>query len=444
VGVKIIDKLMYIGLTIMVILSFYLTYLIWLTPASKSSALLNNIEKDESSEVKNYKNTEDIFLPLNLTRFKKEATTQTNSESLIKQGQAMVKENKYDRFTLDSFDSEDEFFEATTVKEGIEMAFADAFPIQSYLALLQKKVSFDSSINEESFAFNRIQIDYKQKIIRFLNPLKLEFFEAEITSNFPEEESIYNDSSDNWHTVSNAISQKEGIEFYSESPLELTVYSYISSTRPYTVFRDAFFTNPKDIRSSDDTEDLKFYDGSESLLIQQEQQRMNFQGIISADQQFDIYKKSYDYIRGLGTNFGSLRLFDRKENVINYRIFVEGFPVFGENSEGVIRVGFSDGGQDYQKNVSIQASLNTIQVPIPSEQKVELPAASTVLENLEKLGIDEKDRPRLLIGYTWRNLEDTEVVDLKPGWYINYKGTWYLYDQLVAELKEEGGSDNGL
>src|SRR5699024_9543227 len=252
---------MYIGLTIMVILSFYLTYLIWLTPASKSSALLNNIEKDESSEVKNYKNTEDIFLPLNLTRFKKEATTQTNSESLIKQGQAMVKENKYDRFTLDSFDSEDEFFEAITVKEGIEMAFADAFPIQSYLALLQKKVSFDSSINEESFAFNRIQIDYKQKIIRFLNPLKLEFIEAEITSNFPEEESIYNDSSDNWHTVSNAISQKEGIEFYSESPLELTVYSYISSTRPYTVFRDAFFTNPKDIRSSDDTEDLKFYDG---------------------------------------------------------------------------------------------------------------------------------------------------------------------------------------
>src|SRR5699024_12499170 len=102
---------MYIGLTIMVILSFYLTYLIWLTPASKSSALLNNIEKDEASEVKDYKNTEDIFIPLNLTRLKKEATTQTRSDSLIKQGQAMVKENKYDHLTLDSFDREDDLFD---------------------------------------------------------------------------------------------------------------------------------------------------------------------------------------------------------------------------------------------------------------------------------------------------------------------------------------------
>ncbi len=439
-GVKLIDKLMYVGLTAMVLISFYLTSMIWLTPASKSSEMIDDVDKSETTQVDTYKSATDVFLPLFLTRFEGDQLAQTNSESLIKEMQSLINKNKYEQFQLKKFDSKGQLNEAIKTQKGLDMNFVDAFPLTSYLDVLQKKLSFEREVEEDSFSFTHIQVDLTKNQLRFIDTKKNQVLEAAITSKEDPFKKVYEDTSANWHTTTAKGEELlPTIVLSGDEPLELAVYSYISSTRPYTVFRDAFFTDPKELRSNDDTDDLKLYDGSESLVIQQDQQQMNFQGMIDVEQNFDGYQRSYEYIRGLGTNYGSLRLFNVQGATFNYRIFVEGFPVFGEESEGVITVSFSENGQDCQKNVGIRANLNTIQVPIPSDQKVELPGVATILQNLTDVGAQTEKIATVLVGYTWENLEDTGVVDLLPSWYINYDEKWYAYKDLLSELQEKDG-----
>ena len=63
-----------------------------------------------------------------------------------------------------------------------------------------------------------------------------------------------------------------------------------------------------------------------------------------------------------------------------------------------------------------------------------------VIETLYYKGLDTTLVESLLIGYQWKNLEDTGVVDLIPNWYIKYDNQWYRYEalfQLLAEEEEE-------
>ena len=193
------------------------------------------------------------------------------------------------------------------------------------------------------------------------------------------------------------------------------------------------------MRSNDSTSELNFFDNTGSMSIQQEARTVDFHGVMAIDDSFSIYSKSYQYIRELGTSYGSLRLFDQSKNQVDYRMFVEGYPVFSTNEDGKITVRFVDNGQENQKNVDIRASMNMFQVPIPSDIEISLPASHDITEKLYLYGMDSDELGMMLIGYSWRNVQDTGVVDLEPEWYIQYGDQWYSYQELLDKLQESEG-----
>ena len=85
--------------------------------------------------------------------------------------------------------------------------------------------------------------------------------------------------------------------------------------------------------------------------------------------------------------------------------------------------------------VNIQTSLNTIQVPIPSDEEVELASTNEIIQQLKAKGADSNKIGSVIVGYTWQNVKETNrVVDLLPEWYVKYKDNWYSANDLLEKL----------
>lgn len=99
---------------------------------------------------------------------------------------------------------------------------------------------------------------------------------------------------------------------------------------------------------------------------------------------------------------------------------MEGFPVFSNDLKGQvdIRITNNDGAAP---SVTINTSVNTIQVPIPSEEEVTLESTEKLIKRLEAAGAKKEKIQSAVIGYTWQTIEEVkQVVDLSPEWYVLY------------------------
>lgn len=438
---KLMERFVRFGLVAMIALSFFLTYLIWLSPTNRDL----DTEKEMNSELQNEQNAKDsseIFLPLRLTRISNENIQETNTESFIKRVQTLLSDADYQEAELIKYSTKEEYATAATLMNGIEMTYAAALPLEVYLTTFDVGLPTTNAIRRDR-AFLQIQIDLETEKIRFLNRIEQTIIEADITSEVNDFQEIFRDDTAAWVDVFRD-SELKFYQYYTYETVKLPMFSYISAFRPYTVFRDSFFTNPKNIRSNDASANLNIYDGSESMNIRQNQQLVTYRGTTKIENTVDMYDQSYRYIRGLGTNYGSLRLFDQSQSMMDYRIFVEGFPIFSNQDEGRIQLNFSNNALGNQRIVEIRAALNTIQVPIPSENERELPSSHSVVSNLIAYGADKELIEMIIVGYNWRNLEDSGVVDLEPNWYVKYEGIWVQYHQLLNQLQESEGPLNGL
>lgn len=428
------DKILHLILIVMIGLSFYLTYLIWVSPVSHEP-LVGDGSVESLPEDKPLKVPEDVFLPLKLRHQGEEINQETQNEGLLKKTQALIDSSNYSDGKLITHENILDFQRRVAMKSGIELSYALSVPLKEYLQLFRLDLSVpDGQI--ESFKFSKIQVDFENEKIRFLNDKSLSVIEAQLESNRNNLIELVKQSDVQWVNLEKNQTFLEN-HYLTKDALKLKKYSYISSTRPYTLFRDAFFSNPKSVRSNSSVFDTYLYEGSESLTIKQHQEIIHFQGSTMTEMPFDIFSTSFNYVKKIGSSYGSTRMIDQRQNEIDYRIFVEGFPIFGEKSEGLISFDFKESNEINEMNVSIQGNLNSLQIPIPSEEVVVLPASQEVIEALYYKGLDTNLVQIILIGYEWKNLEDTGVVDLIPNWYIKYEEKWFSYEELLQSLTEE-------
>lgn len=426
---------LWVGLVLMIALSFYLSYLIWASPASEDQTLVEETEDtDATQEQGDYVDADEIFLPIKAVHVTDSGAKASNTEPLLEDLQKDISQASFDSLTIQSYDSSAQLAQHTALTDGIEIDYASLFPLKNYIDFFDIDLPFEEDGEEGSFKFQIVQIDFSEKKIYFINKEEQLSAEAQLTSSLSNINDTLQEESIDWYDVVKDEAL-DFFEYFNEEPVKLKKFSYIASSRPYTIFRDAFFTDPKNLRSNEDTEDLNIYDGSESMVIEPDNQRVDFQGVVSGED-FDQYKDSYQYVRELGTSYGSVRFLDNIKNRLDYHIFVEGFPVFSDDDEGKFSVAFSNSGQEGQHSVEVRANLNTIQVPIPSDSEIEVPSGKVVLENLYYAGADPEKMHSLVVGYNWKNIEDTGVVDLEPGWYVQYDDKWFSSEDLMQQLQE--------
>lgn len=432
---RISEKVMRLGLILMIALSFYFSYMIWLNPTGNSS-VSDDPDTTVNPSVQTYKQKSDLFLPLYLTWQDDDAIKETNSETLIREIQGEIDQGTISDLVVKTYDDEADFTKAVTLSQGISLNYYTSFYLNDYAETFEMDISFQNKEDGSDLPFTRIHFDLDSDAIQFIDLDKMRIIEGTIDWDKSEVKSLLADNPREW-TAMQQDEIQDSNQFYTQDTIKLKKYSYYSSTQSQSLFREAFFNYPKDVKINDDSVDTYYYEGGQNMTVMQDQQLVKFETTIAESEEADLAMLSADYITRLGNNFGTIRYFDQLDKHLEYRVFVEGYPVFSSGSQGVINVAFSDSGQTGSREMSISASLNAIQVPIPSDTEVELPSSMTVKENLLAAGAENDQLAQIIVGYQWGEIKDAPLVNLTPAWYINYDAQWISYDSLLDKLAEK-------
>lgn len=431
---RISEKVIRVGLILMIALSFYFSYMIWLNPTGNSSGS-EDTDTTVNPSVQTYKQKSDLFLPLYLSWQEDGEIKETNSETVVRAIQEEINQSSISDLTVKAYDDEADFAKATALTQGISLSYYTSFYLEDYEETYDLDLSFNDKGEEDHLPFRRIQFDLNAHTIQFIDLEKNQVIEGSIDWDEAQVKSLLADNPREWTEMQQDDTENSN-QFYTKDTIKLKKYSYYSSTQSQSLFREAFFNSPKDVKINDDSVDTYYYQGGQNMTVLQDQQLVKFETTISESEDVDLAMLSADYIKRLGNNFGTIRYFDQQDKHLEYRVFVEGYPVFSSGSQGVINVTFSDSGQTGSREMAISASLNAIQVPIPSETEVELPSSLTIKQNLLAAGAEPDQLGQIIVGYQWGEIKDAPLVNLTPEWYINYDAQWISYDNLMDKLTE--------
>lgn len=430
---KATEKIVRIGLILCVLLSLYFSVSIWVSSSKKEQPVKNDPKL--ATAVVNERIETDVFLPLCLIRRQDGNSKMNNSENLITTIQKEIKKSTFGELVQTVQGNSEQFEKYLLMDQGFELLYEGSFLLSEYVSVYNVDFELiDINGGSEDIFFTNLQVDLSQNKIRFLDFSRKNVYEASISIDQEKVLALMNREDLQYNQISEQQTLA-GKYYYLSEELKMKKYSYILASQPVTKFRNAFFSNTEDIQTNEDSKDLSYTSGNERLIAEENLGTIHFNGELTARTAADtIYSDSFNYVKKLGTNMGNIRYFDRVNTKINYRTFVEGFPVFSENDKGQVRITIENDKAE-KTNVVIETSIDTIQVPIPSEEEVVLKSTESLLEKLAVNGADPVKINSMVIGYTWHKIEEiTQVVDLTPEWYIRYDDIWYSEHELLEQL----------
>ncbi|HAP7495899.1 TPA: hypothetical protein IVO98_000941, partial [Enterococcus faecium] len=324
---RISEKVVRIGLILMVALSIYFSYAIWLSPAGKSSI---NVDETNTQMIESQSNrkTSEVFLPLHVTWHHSGMIQETNSENLVYRLQLIIDKARFGKLSEVVSGDKSQFEQVKNLNSGFELAYNAPFLLREYKEAFDLDLDVSNLAKEsENMYFTRIQFDQGNKKIRFLNYSNHLVYEANISLNWTDINKELTAKDTKWTEMTTEPSTID-TQYATKHSIKLKKYSYILSQQPYTLFRNAFFQKPDSVKNNDESNELIFYGGNETMSIHSETQVVDFRGELPEKKEnASVFSESFPYISKLGSSLGNLRYFDRSDNTIDYRIFVEGFPV---------------------------------------------------------------------------------------------------------------------
>lgn len=430
---KIVDKLIRFALITMIIISLFLSWKIWRNSDNKQLTKKQN-EVTENTTLQ--KKPADVFLPVSLIYHDKAGKhLYSNKEGLLQSlTRQLLEQSNGDMVgTGKKIDPLKE-------KETFELTLPNELSLAYFLDINHKKVSDDV---KGATKFSRLVVSLNEKKLCFVDNDYKEVYQMALKSDNQIFKKILADSANRFVEVVPRLTE-QGLSYDFSDEIKLPKYSYILATQSYNVFSKAFFLSTADVISDkDDVEstDIKLVNSDgDAMDVIFESGEVIFKGRMinesSEKQHSTIFENSFQYLKNLGNSLGSIRYYEGNDKKITYRNYVEGYPVFGDSSKG--QINFSKN----QKGIEIKLNQQTIQVPIPSDDKVEIPSTQTVIDTLNYYGIETEDIQGLQIGYTWlSNQETTQVVDLTPEWYIKLDNKWQSLDEVESAIKKEAAAN---
>lgn len=435
VGLKYLSRGIRLGLVTLIALSFYLSYLIWLSPERNDESQ----EQEMSQKITDIRPKEELFLPTRVAYHNGKEISTSNSPAILLSLHHFLKNQEIRRLQIYTYEDEEALLKNLSKENYVSFDYLSKMKLNEYLSVYQLQISNSDKQRLKNSYFDEIRLNFGQKQLSFINHDDQQVFKFHLQMDLTQIENYLKKHQKQFQLHEGEFKMVSG-QVYSKDPIKLQLYSYISTDQPYTLFRDAFFLNTRDIKVNDDTNDALVLSNHQGdiLSISLNDQMVNFRANQVDFHNQNMYSVSADYVSRLGTNLGQLRFFQREDKKIIYRAFVEGYPLFRKDDNGKIVVSFSDLGQGNTRNMEISGNLTTLQVPIPSDKTKTLPGALTICEKLQSLGI--KALPEMTIGYLWEEIQDTGVVDLTPTWFAYYQNQWLPYDELVQILSNGKGA----
>ncbi|MEQ2527887.1 hypothetical protein EKG37_22820 [Robertmurraya yapensis] len=416
-------------LTILIVMSIYLTWSIW-TYQPKNELMddpsfVPSVEISESREINQVIKPVQIYYHHDNEHY---GTTQISEIDRI------IKEISTWSFAEleDVTNQTGNLSEFIYEKGHAQIVFPDLVPMEVYKNVLGIKDENTASVTFDQIIIDLNNINKQNGNVYFVSTTDHRVFRTSVTASFITnfKEDYFEKGSANKYFAPYAletVSENHKLLVLSE-PVTINAYNYLLDVIETTKFRDALFRNPDPVRRNSTDAGEEYKDSSTLLSVNMKTNTLLY---VDTTQEKDVtidsshlLQQSIDFVnghKGWTDNYYFVGI-DELEQTVSFRIYDSaGHPIFSDN-------GMSEILQIWGKTSIYQYLRNNFILdnqPVESSA-VELMSGVDTLKRLkERENIEPEFIQELVLGYEMKRTNGDPLIHLEPSWYYKYKDQWW-------------------
>ena len=418
-----------IALTVVVLLSLFISWIVWTNPFPFEGARHESLNNNQSQQY-TPQSMGDVYLPTKAVETDKKGTQNqlySPKANLILSVKKELGNWKLGRTNVVKQNNSDVYLSYLRRRNSLMLTYPDEVPSSVFNETFSQSIDTDR-VNQ----INHIVIPLNgQHEIYLLGDHHYSVYRVRV------EQGKFNHirqllKSMEQIPVDHKIINGVAVMMYPRS-FELPALGYqITAQNIDTLSASLMSTNQHTtITANRNDHETTYTDGTNRRLIFNHQDgTIKYENYLSKDDREStgqIFPHFYNKLTAIGIPLDNLRYDEVSEHGrrLNYRAYVNSFPIFNSNGYGEVTLESTSGG-----NERFWLSLYSLQVPLPSDhQMVKLPSSTDVINQLHATN-RMRDIKDLRVGYVWKNNNDNRVVKLVPTYFIKYRGHWVEYTEL--------------
>lgn len=423
----------------LVAISLFLTVRILSTPSTVG--LSQNSATSVSANLTNTKKVEDVFAPIRMIVHTDKRMYLTQMPEIMRSVNELLSESVFNGIEGVSTYTKEEYDALILSPTQLEIRFAEEVPLEllsRYFTNLQEdyygesigRIIFNSKEEDPVYLLN----DETKQVFTVARP-------ANLLQSLVE---LYEGRKEAYAEVE-SYETELAISYLPIEAITIQKLVYLVEKPSNSYFIDLLFDDTTDLKDNGSDEFVSYSDNISELSIDKETGQLSYyRNILDAEDlpDYRLIRDSFHEIKMLDnwTNPFYFYGFDKENDNIYYRRYVNGYPIFGEVDYGLTRIRMSGSSM-----TELQFLTQVIQTPLTDRgEDVTLLSGQDLLAALNAGGYSSQEIQMIALGYDWTFSEESNrLVNLTPKWFIKIDGVWKALDQWIGGTETEA-DDSGF
>ena len=423
----------------LVAISLFLTVRILSTPSTVG--LSQNSATSVSANLTNTKNVEDVFAPIRMIVHTDKRMYLTQMPEIMRSVNELLSESVFNGIEGVSTYTKEEYDALILSPTQLEIRFAEEVPLEllsRYFTNLQEDYYGDS--------IGRIIFNSKEEDpVYLLNDETKQVFTVARPANLLQSLAELYESQKEAYAEVESYETELAISYLPIEAITIQKLVYLVEKPSNSYFIDLLFDDTTDLKDNGSDEFVSYSDNISELSIDKETGQLSYyRNILDAEDlpDYRLIRDSFHEIKMLDnwTNPFYFYGFDKENDNVYYRRYVNGYPIFGEVDYGLTRIRMSGSSM-----TELQFLTQVIQTPLTDRgEDVTLLSGQDLLAALNAGGYSSQEIQMIALGYDWTFSEESNrLVNLTPKWFIKIDGVWKALDQWIGGTETEA-DDSGF
>ena len=423
----------------LVAISLFLTVRILSTPSTVG--LSQNSATSVSANLTNTKNVEDVFAPIRMIVHTDKRMYLTQMPEIMRSVNELLSESVFNGIEGVSTYTKEEYDALILSPTQLEIRFAEEVPLE----LLSR---YFTNLQEDYYgeSIGRIIFNSKEEDpVYLLNDETKQVFTVARPANLLQSLAELYESQKEAYAEVESYETELAISYLPIEAITIQKLVYLVEKPSNSYFIDLLFDDTTDLKDNGSDEFVSYSDNISELSIDKETGQLSYyRNILDAEDlpDYRLIRDSFHEIKMLDnwTNPFYFYGFNKENDNIYYRRYVNGYPIFGEVDYGLTRIRMSGSSM-----TELQFLTQVIQTPLTDRgEDVTLLSGQDLLAALNAGGYSSQEIQMIALGYDWTFSEESNrLVNLTPKWFIKIDGVWKALDQWIGGTETEA-DDSGF
>ena len=423
----------------LVAISLFLTVRILSTPSTVG--LSQNSATSVSANLTNTKKVEDVFAPIRMIVHTDKRMYLTQIPEIMRSVNELLSESVFNGIEGVSTYTKEEYDALILSPTQLEIRFAEEVPLE----LLSR---YFTNLQEDYYgeSIGRIIFNSKEEDpVYLLNDETKQVFTVARPANLLQSLAELYESQKEAYAEVESYETELAISYLPIEAITIQKLIYLVEKPSNSYFIDLLFDDTTDLKDNGSDEFVSYSDNISELSIDKETGQLSYyRNILDAEDlpDYRLIRDSFHEIKMLDnwTNPFYFYGFDKENDNVYYRRYVNGYPIFGEVDYGLTRIRMSGSSM-----TELQFLTQVIQTPLTDRgEDVTLLSGQDLLAALNAGGYSSQEIQMIALGYDWTFSEESNrLVNLTPKWFIKIDGVWKALDQWIGGTETEA-DDSGF